>query len=273
MNNKILVFSDVDGTLYGDNFIVKHQTIKHIHQLSEKYNVELIIATGNPPFSRHQKLADDLKVRYLITSNGSTIFDNVEKKYLFKKTFSLEQQKQVIAAAKNFNLQLNFWNHQDYFSLNHKEEFIKSWIYSMEDTSKVLLNVDQPQEEVVKMELFGEKTDIDQAYKFLENSKLQIVRMREKHLEITQQDVSKGSAISWFITNIILNSVDNIMVIGDSPNDWSMFETTKYSYAMANANKETKLKAKYHTSAHDQNGVGEAIVDFLYRSRNIKPSK
>ncbi|CAD7361313.1 Uncharacterised protein [Metamycoplasma salivarium] len=38
---------------------------------------------------------------------------------------------------------------------------------------------------------------------------------------------------------------------------------------MANANQEVLKIAKFFTSAVEQNGLGEAIIDYLYRLKNI----
>ncbi|CRH45557.1 Sugar phosphatase SupH [Chlamydia trachomatis] len=66
--------------------------------------------------------------------------------------------------------------------------------------------------------------------------------------------------------NVLLNEV---MTIGDSNNDTPMLKLTNYSYAMANATKEPLSIARFFTSDVSQNGLGEAILDYLYRLKNI----
>ncbi|MGY6172156.1 Cof-type HAD-IIB family hydrolase [Candidatus Mycoplasma pogonae] len=273
-NLKPFVFSDVDGTLYGTDFTVRDETVKHIHRAINESDIEFVITTGNPPFERHQKLADQLHARYLITSNGATVFDNVEKKYLYSKEFNQEQQQLVIDLAKKYDLQLNFWNHENYFTLNHKSEFLTSWNYSLIDPQVVVKNADKTQKNVVKMELFGKDKNIEAAKKALEeDGSLEIINMKDHHLELTAKGVNKGSAIKWFLNHLHPQDPETVMVVGDSPNDIPMFVITPYSYAVANARDGVEQYAKLHTTAYDQNGVGMAIDDYLYRFKNIKPSK
>ena len=58
---------------------------------------------------------------------------------------------------------------------------------------------------------------------------------------------------------------DEVMVIGDSFNDYSMFEEFKESYAMGNAIPEIKEIAKHITDTNDNAGVAKAI----YKALNI----
>lgn len=103
----MICYSDVDGTIYGPDFKVSVETKKDILRF-QKEGGEFVISTGNPAFDRHQNLASELNVRYLITSNGGAIFDNQEKKYIYTNPFSLKTQELIISMAKKFNSQLNY---------------------------------------------------------------------------------------------------------------------------------------------------------------------
>ncbi|VEU65124.1 Putative hydrolase M6_Spy0533 (plasmid) [Mycoplasmopsis cynos] len=55
------------------------------------------------------------------------------------------------------------------------------------------------------------------------------------------------------------------MAIGDSQNDISMFQIVGYPYLMENSDPYTRTFGKYFTSTVDQDGLAEAIDDYLYR--------
>lgn len=57
------------------------------------------------------------------------------------------------------------------------------------------------------------------------------------------------------------------MAIGDSENDISMMKVAGFSYAMDNAKLAVKKVAKYYTSDVLQDGLGEAIRDYIFRTR------
>ena len=56
---------------------------------------------------------------------------------------------------------------------------------------------------------------------------------------------------------------DEVMVLGDSFNDYSMFTEFKNSYAMKNAMDEIKKIATYITETNNNDGVGKAIENLL----------
>ena len=57
---------------------------------------------------------------------------------------------------------------------------------------------------------------------------------------------------------------NDVIVIGDSGNDLSMFEQAKLKIAMANADEELKKNADYITDTNNNDGVAKAIKKFIY---------
>ena len=58
--------------------------------------------------------------------------------------------------------------------------------------------------------------------------------------------------------------MDEVMVFGDSMNDYSMMEMDfGATVAMANADEEIKRIAKYETKSNEEDGVAYAILEML----------
>ena len=58
--------------------------------------------------------------------------------------------------------------------------------------------------------------------------------------------------------------MDEVMVFGDSMNDYSMMEMNfGATVAMANADEEIKRIAKYETKSNEEDGVAYAILEML----------
>ena len=55
----------------------------------------------------------------------------------------------------------------------------------------------------------------------------------------------------------------DVMILGDSFNEYSMFEIFEESVAMKNAIPEVKKIAKYITDTNDNQGVAKAIYNVL----------
>nr|WP_307919793.1 HAD hydrolase family protein [Mycoplasmopsis bovis] len=86
------------------------------------------------------------------------------------------------------------------------------------------------------------------------------------HMELTAPGVNKGTGALWLCNHLDTNP-DFCMSIGDSNNDLSMLKTIGFSYAMDNSPKSVKEVARYFTSDVMQNGLGEAIQDYIFRTK------
>ena len=72
---------------------------------------------------------------------------------------------------------------------------------------------------------------------------------------------NKASAVRFF-KNYLGLSDDEIAVFGDSENDLPMFELTKYSFAMKNADESVRGKAAQVTEYdNDHNGAMRALLE------------
>ena len=82
------------------------------------------------------------------------------------------------------------------------------------------------------------------------------------NIEITDINAQKGIILEKVITKMGIDKKD-VMILGDSFNDYSMFEIFEESVAMKNAIPEVKKIAKYITDTNDNQGVAKAIYNVL----------
>ena len=78
------------------------------------------------------------------------------------------------------------------------------------------------------------------------------------NIEITHMTAQKGIILAKVAQKMGFDRSE-VMVIGDSYNDYSMFEVFEESVAMENAVPEIKQIAKYVTDTNDNLGVAKAI--------------
>ena len=82
------------------------------------------------------------------------------------------------------------------------------------------------------------------------------------NIEITDKNAQKGIILEKVAGKLGINKND-VMILGDSFNDYSMFEIFEESVAMKNAIPEVKEIAKYVTEANSDLGVAKAIYRVL----------
>lgn len=82
------------------------------------------------------------------------------------------------------------------------------------------------------------------------------------NIEITDITAQKGIILAKVAEKMGFER-DEVLVLGDSFNDYSMFTEFKESVAMGNAIPEIKEIAKYITDTNDNLGVAKAIYRVL----------
>lgn len=91
------------------------------------------------------------------------------------------------------------------------------------------------------------------------NKQIAVAASFETNLEITDIKAQKGPVLKKYIESLGY-TMDEVMVLGDSMNDFSMLEMPfGATVAMENAMPEVKKVAKYITKSNEELGVAHAI--------------
>ena len=88
-------------------------------------------------------------------------------------------------------------------------------------------------------------------------------------MEITAAEASKGRALKALCDQLQIDAKE-VMAIGDSDNDRSMFDYAGYPVAMGNASKEIKKIAADITETNDRCGVAVAVQNVLRDTKSAK---
>lgn len=284
INDKIpIIFSDVDGTLYDHSKIPNQQTIEDI-KFAKENNAHFNICTGNPYFERMRWLTKLIDVDYLISSSGAHIIDIKNDKTIYSKSIQKLIFNKILTIAKSEGIQLCFWDENNYFLLNNDSlwnDEILEYHFTNEATKKMFAKIYNNEDICpLKVEIYSKayndekkvKKELNNLFNLFKDIDGIDITLTCINIEIQAKNVNKGEAILWLLKNVYNNiniNQNDIMVIGDSNNDYSMIILSNYSYAMANASNLILTSASYFTSSVEQNGLGEAIIDYLYRFKNV----
>ena len=100
------------------------------------------------------------------------------------------------------------------------------------------------------------------------NPKIAVASSFESNVEITDARAQKGPILKEYIESLGY-TMDEVMVLGDSLNDYSMMSMDfGATVAMGNAVSELKKAAKYITKSNDELGVAYAIRELLKKQKN-----
>ena len=281
-----LIASDMDGTLLNDDHMISEENLKAIRKAQEMGR-HFTIVTGRDYGAVKSYLEEcDLRCECIL-SNGAEYRD-VDGNVIESVYMNKESVKIVFDILNEAGLCIQLMTNKGSYVTN-KESDKKAII----DRFK-LFNPKMTEEEVVE---FVEKSHkqrgmklIDNIYEVLENDveilkivtfdndeKL-IARLKEKlrestsdlavastfnnDIEISDIKAQKGLILAKAIKKMGIDKSE-VIVLGDSFNDYSMFTEFENSYAMENAIPEIKEIAKYITDTNNNDGVAKAIYKSL----------
>ncbi|MBC2575771.1 HAD family hydrolase [Peptostreptococcus canis] len=244
------IFSDLDGTLFSDRITEKDlQAIK----IAQDNGIQFSIATGRV-YSHSVSIIENTDLNgYLICENGSYIFDP-QGDCIFKGTMKDAQIKKLI----------NIYESLDYIDKNKDIIYFK-YAGKIVIPVKVLETAYLEKGYTVDEEILEKNTYDDLVgnlgimsndknileklvndYKLKVGQDFDVYISSENTMNIVPKGISKFDAIKHVCRKEGI-SLDEVVTIGDSPNDISMLKNVKISFAMSNSIDCVKSVAGYET--------------------------
>ena len=286
-----LIAIDLDGTLLNSYGNVSNIDKEQIKKAVEK-GVEVVLTSGRVTNSVENIAREVGADKYLISGNGSTIFDFKENKPIYDRFIERNKVLQIIKLCEENSIYYNIYTDDMIIaqSLNYNVLFYHSENSRKPEGKKTNINIVKNIYEYVK-----EKEDLkiskitvcDESNiifpRILEKIKkiknidvLEVAHMSRKiiksgteeynikyyYSEISSQNVNKWSAIQFLINKLGIQE-ENVIAIGDNMNDISMIKNAGLGVAMENSAPVVKKIADIVTKNNNENGVGEVIKNYI----------
>jgi Cof subfamily protein (haloacid dehalogenase superfamily) len=281
-----LIASDMDGTLLNSNHKISKENLQAIKK-AEENGIKFAIATGRM-YEDVKPLLDeyDLTCQCIVLNGGEYIDEKgkiIEGIYIGR-----EEAHEIIEMIKKENIVAEIYTNEGLYTVNTKEEALTEVAYrikaydpetSFEDAIKFaeshphfvnlkyIQDIDAFLNSNIKIGKFvafynDEETTLNVKRKLESIGDLAISSTFTKNIEINNKDAQKGLILAK-VANKMGIKRDEVVVIGDSFNDYSMFTEFTKSFAMGNAVKQIKEIAEYITDTNDNAGVAKAIYKCL----------
>ena len=281
-----LIASDMDGTLLNNNHDIDEETVEAIRK-AEAAGIIFTISTGREYESVKIVLdKHDIKAQCIL-SNGAEYRDE-EGNILDVVNINEESAKKIINILAKNKLSARIFTNKGVFTTSTREEALQEITFrTMSFNPK--LTESEAMEVAKTLQFYNILQYIDDIDKFfkdgievrkfvafhrdinlIDNMKktigeiegLAISSSFRDNIEITDINAQKGIILEQVAAKMSINR-EEVMILGDSFNDYSMFEIFEETVAMKNAIPEVKAIAKYITDTNDNLGVAKAIYNVI----------
>jgi Cof subfamily protein (haloacid dehalogenase superfamily) len=254
------VFIDMDGTLLKASNNISRRNMEAIYRLIDQ-GVKVFLATG-----RHYEVTapyhKEIGLRTpMICLNGAAIYDAMTGKAMQMKTVQLNEERFHHLTAENpCNIIIHTAN-----GLYCKEtnEEIDYWTKIGQIPPRYIGDLRQANYQyVLKYSVLTGEPSHDLSALFKKEAD---VINWNNGFELVAPNVSKWSAIKSLLRAFRI-SPNEVVAIGDGPNDIEMLRHVGTGVAMGNASEEVKAAADFVTVHHENDGVAEFIERYLDKS-------
>lgn len=259
-----LVALDIDDTIINIRNNISEKTRSAIMR-AQKKGVKVTLASGRM-YQSMINLAGHLDIKMpLISCNGAMI--KSPDKTIYCQLLDNDTAKKAIDYFAEKNKALQIYKPDGLYS---KEKCERTWF--LEQSEGLPCNMIDEQaydrfykEDILKLliRLQPEEVDFfraDIAEKF--SGVLSYALSHKVYIEMTQLGINKGRALSH-LAKLYGIKQNEVLAIGDSPNDKRMLEWAGLGIAMGNAMDEVKNSADTVTDTIENDGVAKALEEYV----------
>ena len=280
-----LIASDMDGTLLNDEHTISEENIKAI-KIAEERGCHFTIVTGRDYSGVKNFFQEfDLKCECIL-SNGAEYRD-INGDVIARITIDNDTVRKIVQVMMEANVAIEMFTEDGMIIINediYKESLLQRFRrYNKGKTDLEIIEIARNMYDTWKPEMIKDvegfldsNTDILKIMTYHEDAQY-IKELKEKlkniegvavastfanDIEISNIQAQKGLILAKVIEKMGIKK-EEVIVLGDSFNDYSMFTEFENSFAMENAIPEIKEIAKYITDSNDNDGVAKAIYKAL----------
>jgi len=263
-----LVAIDLDDTMLCPDCHISERNRRALKRAQEQ-GITVTIATGRM-FVSAQPFALELGISVpLITYQGAMIV-MADGRVISHHPMDHKLSLQLLRFLRPFGQHINLYMGDDLYIEKDSPEARRYQAYT-----RTYLNVVPDLEEFLagaamgatKFSLIAKPEEVQQVIAAVREEfgdAVQLTPSKPHFLEFGRPDLGKGVALKEMAQRLGIGR-EQVMAIGDSPNDLDMIEYAGWGIAMANADDCVKEKARWITASNEEDGVALALETFVLK--------
>lgn len=277
-SKKIFSF-DLDYTLLSEDNKVRKDDALSIKKIETNGDYSLI-NTGRH-YIRAIEAAKNSNIRYIIGFNGTTLWDNKDKKEIFNNYLSRSAVENMIKYAEANEHLIGFWlknkvvlmdfssdghQYKDYYRDQKKwTELMPEIVKKYTDKKDINDIIGDFQDNVYKIQLIFERKEwqknrfiIEKELNQLHNKDATVFMGSLPDIEVCVSDTSKSIGLERFIKEMKIRDSETY-AFGDGYNDIEILEYVDNAYVMSSATSREVIKLADEILEYDTGSIGRKI--------------
>jgi Cof subfamily protein (haloacid dehalogenase superfamily) len=262
-----LVLADVDGTLLTKDKILTPRAAAAVDALHDR-GIKFEITSGRPPRGMAM-LIDPLSLRTPIAGFNGGVFVKPDLSVIQSRTIDPAAAHQTVDLILDEKLDVWVYTADEWLIRDADAPHVARETWTVKFDAKVVKEfTDQHLAHAVK--IVGISDDLDRvaacekrAQKELGN-KASAARSQPYYLDVTHPSANKGAVVAE-LSKFLDVPCEEIVTLGDMPNDILMFRKSGFSIAMGNSSDEVKAKASAVTDSNADEGFAKAMEAYILR--------
>lgn len=268
-----LVIADVDGTLVTQDKVITPRAEQAVRDLQQA-GIAFAITSGRPPMGM-KMVADQLKMNEPIAAFNGGVFVNPDMSVIRQNFLPRDVAKQVIDAIAEHKMDVWLYTDRDWFVHDPNAPHVAREQWTVKFPPVVEKNFDNKLDKVAKIVGISDDLDLvarcEKDVQKLCGSRASAARSQPYYLDVTHPKANKGEVVLT-LSEMLKIPTDQIVTVGDMPNDVLMFKKSGISIAMGNASLEVKQQATYVTDSNEQDGFAKAMERFVLQQAKSSAS-
>ena len=263
-----LVLADVDGTLVTTEKVLTSRAAEAVKDL-QAAGIDFAITSGRPPRGMSM-LIEPLALQGAIAGFNGGVFVNPDLSVIESHALEPATAKQALELILDQGLDAWVYTEQEWLIRNRDAPHVARETWTVKFDAKVVGSfTDGHLAHAVK--IVGISDDIElvaASEKVVQNAlgeKASAARSQPYYLDVTHPLANKGTVVAT-LSKLLNFPPEQIVTIGDMPNDVLMFRKSGFSIAMGNSSDQVKAQASAVTDSNENEGFANAMRKFVLRS-------
>jgi Cof subfamily protein (haloacid dehalogenase superfamily) len=260
-----LVLADVDGTLLTRDKVLTSRAADAVKSLAAA-GIAFAITSGRPPRGMVMLIAP-LALRTPIAGFNGGVFVNPDLSVIESHTLDPATAKQTVGLILDQGLDAWVYTADEWLIHNRDAPHVAREAWTVQFGAKVVpVFTEEHLAHAVKIVGISDDLDLVAACEKLAQTTLgeraSAARSQPYYLDVTHPQANKGAVVAT-LSRLLNVPPEQIVTLGDMPNDILMFRKSGFSIAMGNSSEKVKAQASAVTDSNEDEGFANAVRRFV----------